>query len=101
MCTLRSFKDFPIAVQPAMINFTTLGSFTWGNLRSPESCPETHFLCGDVITLCLPVYVRCNDFADCPQSEDEEGCEDFTCPGNQTDMAFRVKFDETMKIIII
>ena len=30
---------------------------------------------------CLPVYVRCNGVYDCPDREDEEGCDSYVCPG--------------------
>ena len=44
------------------------------------SCPETHFWCRDK-DYCLPVFVLCNGYYDCPDHEDEEGCDLYTCPG--------------------
>ncbi|XP_070179145.1 G-protein coupled receptor GRL101-like [Littorina saxatilis] len=46
-----------------------------------ESCPTTHYRCPGEMNYCLPVYTRCNGFYDCLGREDEEGCEEVTCPG--------------------
>ena len=43
-------------------------------------CPDTHFQCaGD--GYCLPVFLLCNAVYDCPGKEDEDRCDDPTCPG--------------------
>ena len=43
-------------------------------------CPHTHFQCPND-RLCLPVFVICNGVWDCPGKEDEDGCEEYRCPG--------------------
>ena len=50
-------------------------------MNSNETCPETHYRCPGEYNDCLPVFTRCNDWYDCVDNEDEEGCENFTCPG--------------------
>ena len=49
--------------------------------NSIRACPGTHFMCRDNEGPCLPVFVRCNTILDCPGSEDEVGCQEYTCPG--------------------
>ena len=46
-----------------------------------ESCPDTHYRCPGELNYCLPVYTRCNGVYDCIDREDEQGCEEVTCPG--------------------
>ena len=43
-------------------------------------CPHTHFQCPND-NHCLPVFVLCNGVWDCPGKEDEDGCEEYQCPG--------------------
>ena len=45
-----------------------------------EVCPDTHFWCPGR-HFCVPVFVRCNGVYDCPGHEDEEGCDEYKCPG--------------------
>ncbi|KAL8567282.1 hypothetical protein ACOMHN_023325 [Nucella lapillus] len=40
-----------------------------------------HYRCPGDFNDCLPVYTRCNGMYDCLDHQDEEGCEDLTCPG--------------------
>ena len=46
----------------------------------PLQCPHTHFQCPNV-RHCLPVFVLCNGVWDCPGKEDEDGCDEYQCPG--------------------
>ncbi|XP_070198384.1 G-protein coupled receptor GRL101-like [Littorina saxatilis] len=65
---------------PARVDFTGLGNFIVTALDH-AACGETHFLCPQPNGgYCLPVYVRCNGVNDCPGREDEEGCENYSCP---------------------
>ncbi|KAL8601648.1 hypothetical protein ACOMHN_003914 [Nucella lapillus] len=41
---------------------------------------QTHFQCHNN-GYCLPVFVRCNVVKDCPEFEDENDCDSYTCPG--------------------
>ena len=50
-------------------------------LESPHTCPQSHFSCPGAFGYCLPIYVRCNSYYDCPNHEDEMGCENYMCPG--------------------
>ena len=43
-------------------------------------CPHTHFQCPHD-RHCLPGFVICNAVWDCPGKEDEDGCEEYQCPG--------------------
>ena len=45
-----------------------------------SKCPDSHFQCLNN-GHCLPVFVRCNGFYDCPSREDESECDQYTCPG--------------------
>ena len=51
---------------------------SWTNGR--VECPETHVECPGN-NFCIPVYLRCNGVYDCPEHEDEIGCERHRCPG--------------------
>ena len=74
---------------PALVRFDGLGNFTQTPMTASDACPDTHFRCsGD--GYCLPVYVRCNGVADCPDHEDEAGCRSFSCPGFYRCRASRV-----------
>ena len=66
---------------PALISFDGVHSYTTKNVNSNQTCPETHYRCPGEYNDCLPVYTRCNDWYDCVDNEDEEGCENMTCPG--------------------
>ena len=46
-----------------------------------HSCVLCHCLCLPGNGYCLPVYVRCNGVFDCHGREDENECEDPSCPG--------------------
>ena len=65
---------------PAIVHFDGLGNFTQMPMAASDPCPDTHFRCSGN-GYCLPVYVRCNGVFDCPDHEDEVGCEQFSCPG--------------------
>ena len=64
---------------PVSINFDVNRHFTQIRLNDSEPCPDTHFRCSS--DYCLPVYLRCNDFKDCPGGEDERECREYQCPG--------------------
>ncbi|KAL8589162.1 hypothetical protein ACOMHN_052500 [Nucella lapillus] len=58
-----------------------ISQFTSVPLLSNDSCPDSHYRCPGDFNDCLPVYTRCNGMYDCLDHQDEEGCEDLTCPG--------------------
>ena len=70
---------------PIIVEFQPTGKISTRSLR-PDAvsvdvmCPETHFWCLDK-NFCLPVFVRCNGVFDCPGHEDEDGCDQYECPG--------------------
>ena len=66
---------------PVLITFNGINTFNVKKLGSSETCPETHYRCPGEYNDCLPVYTRCNGWYDCMDHEDEEACEDLTCPG--------------------
>ena len=47
---------------------------------SSDLCPDTHFQCTGG-GYCMPVYMLCNGIHDCPNKDDESGCEHHTCHG--------------------
>ena len=51
---------------------------SWSN--GQVQCPETHVECPGN-NFCIPVYLRCNGVYDCPEHEDETGCDRHRCPG--------------------
>ena len=50
-------------------------------MSSDELCPDTHYRCPGEFDDCLPIYTRCNGWYDCIGREDEEACDNMTCPG--------------------
>ena len=81
-CSYFRSKYKPLAVNSAArIDFDQYYSVTSTELDKPYICPDTHFSCIGQIMYCLPIYVLCNGYYDCPQKEDEVGCENYTCPG--------------------
>ena len=66
------------------MNLTIINSTTTGSsvpIRTTRlQCPHTHFQCPED-DHCLPVFVLCNGVWDCPGKEDEDGCEEYRCPG--------------------
>ena len=60
------------------VNISTGSLVQAGTIRL--QCPGTHFQCPND-RFCLPVFVICNGVWDCPDKEDEEGCEVYRCPG--------------------
>ena len=72
----------PITVRPpARIDFDQSYMVTVTALDSTDTCPVTHFKCLGPWPYCLPVYVRCNGYYDCPLREDELHCKNYVCPG--------------------
>ena len=75
-----------------VINFNKKGGvdFVISNITTTDSsaapgavtlqCPPTHIQCPND-RHCLPVFVLCNGVWDCPGKEDEDGCEEYQCPG--------------------
>ncbi|KAL8612178.1 hypothetical protein ACOMHN_018467 [Nucella lapillus] len=76
--------DQPPPAPPAVIEFTK-GCHTMSRLNHTHHslghawCPETHYPCPE--GYCLPVFTRCNGVYDCPDRQDEAGCDSYTCPG--------------------
>ena len=67
---------------PVLIDFEpTLRYLSAVAMNSSEPCPDTHYRCPGEFNDCLPVYTRCNGWYDCVGHEDEEGCDNITCPG--------------------
>ena len=66
---------------PALISFDGRRSFRVRTMNSSKTCPETHYRCPGEYNDCVPVYTRCNGLYDCLHHEDEEACENMTCPG--------------------
>ena len=72
---------FANTTSPVRLDFDRTHSFQATSMRSNETCPETHYRCPGEYNDCLPVYTRCNGWYDCVDHEDEEACENMTCPG--------------------
>ena len=73
-------------VPPALIDLDEAGYLTayshhfgYGSGENVE-CPQTHLECPGH-NYCIPVYLRCNGVYDCPEREDEIGCDSYTCAG--------------------
>ena len=80
---LRSAYDFIFLSKksgPSSLKYTDSGTYEQTRIGPTEACPLYYFRCPSS-HYCLPVYLRCNGVHDCPQSEDESGCENFTCQG--------------------
>ncbi|KAL8617016.1 hypothetical protein ACOMHN_014187 [Nucella lapillus] len=85
-CVDASDENCPLIIQnvpepvdpPALVTFDGRGQYSVHRMAPNDSCPRTHFRCGD--SYCLPMYLRCNGVEDCPGHEDEAGCELHTCP---------------------
>ncbi|KAL8562025.1 hypothetical protein ACOMHN_031796 [Nucella lapillus] len=82
MCMNSQDNVNSIVLPPAVIRFMETDTITFTAVNAslvPDICPETHFQCPE--GYCLPVYVRCNGVLDCPDGEDEAGCDSYICPG--------------------
>ena len=66
---------------PALINLDGSGYYTQVKMELNESCPDTHYRRPGELNYCQPIYTRCNGVYDCIDREDEQGCEEVTCPG--------------------
>ncbi|XP_070180461.1 G-protein coupled receptor GRL101-like [Littorina saxatilis] len=75
--TVQRFKNFD---PPAIIDFIGKGSYTITRIDHFTGCPETHFQCPGG-GFCLPVFTICNGVYDCPDHEDELGCDGYQCQG--------------------
>ena len=72
----------PLAINsPVRIDFDQSYTVTSTESDNLYTCSDMHFNCPGHSVYCLPIYVRCNGYNDCPQQEDEVGCENYTCPG--------------------
>ena len=81
-CRFYKFLFKPITISsPARVDFDQSYVVTATALDSADRCPNTHFKCLGSLLYCLPVYVRCNDFYDCPLGEDELHCKEYICHG--------------------
>ena len=81
-CPLFKFLFKPITIRPpARIDFDQSYTARATALDSADRCPNTHFKCLGPLSYCLPVYVRCNGFYDCPLGEDELHCQNYICRG--------------------
>ena len=82
VCKVDNSRVYPVTVSPpARIDHTHDYYPTATPLVSPHTCPQSHFSCPGDFGYCLPIYVRCNSYYDCPNHEDEMGCENYMCPG--------------------
>ena len=75
-----SSQTLPIIVEFQRTGNITIRSLRPGAVNVDVMCPETHFWCLSK-NFCLPVFVRCNGVFDCPGHEDEDGCDQYECPG--------------------
>ena len=78
----RTANDFIFSNKKSsasVLMHTHTGAYEQRPISPLEPCPDNYFRCPSS-GHCLPVYLRCNDVHDCPQSEDEHDCENFTCP---------------------
>ena len=67
---------------PVLFDFDRAKSFfIVKKMDAHTACPNTHYRCPGDYNDCFPVYTRCNGWYDCLGREDEEGCEDMSCPG--------------------
>ena len=76
-----NFNHFP----PALVDLDDSGFLTTYSHRTSwendnVECPQTHLECPGH-NYCIPVYLRCNGVYDCPEREDETGCDNYTCAG--------------------
>ena len=78
---IKTFANFSEIKYPVLISFDGRLPFATKKMNPNESCPETHYRCPGEYNDCLPVYTRCNGWYDCMVHEDEEACENMTCPG--------------------
>ena len=65
---------------PVLLRFLSQ-EFRSKKISTKTKCPQTHYRCPGDYNDCLPVYTRCNGWYDCMDHEDEEACENMTCPG--------------------
>ena len=79
MCVGRNTTVTVEVLQPPAIVDFSKGELRYRPMSEVVTCPETHFQCTD--GYCLPVFLRCNNFFDCPHHEDELNCDEFQCPG--------------------
>jgi hypothetical protein len=75
-----SFEDAAVN-SPYVIQYKAQGYFTKEKLGSNDTCPDTHFRCPGPLTICMPVYTRCNGYFDCEGRQDEDSCDNYQCPG--------------------
>ncbi|KAL8583954.1 hypothetical protein ACOMHN_040687 [Nucella lapillus] len=68
------FSPTPIIqpYSPFVVSLDGQGKYKLESLHD-QPCPVTHFWCLSN-EYCLPVYLRCNGINDCPEREDEQGC---------------------------
>ena len=78
---IKSVKLTYFVGQRMFVSIDDLGTLAPQNVSDDFPCPLTHFWCSDD-TYCLPVFLRCNNIYDCPNHEDEAGCDTYTCPGH-------------------
>ena len=81
----RAYEDISLNIRdmrsPVLISFDGMHTFITKSMSLNETCPETHYRCPGDYNDCLPIYTRCNDWYDCVDHDDEEGCDNMTCPG--------------------
>ena len=83
MC--EGYRDSKKSIQhqksPVLMKFQWKRFFRPKKISPDKKCPQTHYRCPGDYNDCLPVYTRCNGWYDCMDHEDEEACENMTCPG--------------------
>ncbi|KAL8617267.1 hypothetical protein ACOMHN_067704 [Nucella lapillus] len=77
----RSKTKQPGLPPPVIVHFDGISYFVSTAMNSSQPCPDSHYRCPGEFNDCLPVYTRCNGMYDCIDHQDEEGCEELTCPG--------------------
>lgn len=67
---------------PFLVGFSrSYGRLALRDLSPSSVCPKNYIQCPGEVDYCLPLFTRCNGYNDCVNGEDEQGCDDVSCPG--------------------